>query len=194
MELQASDFAWVVDGIVGVLIVVSAYLAMVRGLFREIFALASWAIAFAAAFVLAPLLQPSLDQLPAVGPYLADCAFAMIAAGAIIFVLALIATSIVIWAFGGTIRNPTFSIVDQVAGFIFGAIRGLVLVAVIYLLYEMVVPSAERAGQFAFVEEALTIDLVKQSAAFIDELTPDEIPGWFEGQVDRLLRECEAGV
>ena len=103
MDWTSNDFAWVIDVVVGALIVVSAYLAMVRGLLREMFALLSWAIAFVAAFALAPLAQPLLGDIPAVGPYLRECPFSMLAAFVIVFGLALMAASIVLWFFGDTI-------------------------------------------------------------------------------------------
>lgn len=194
MDLTTTDFTWVVDIVVILLVVVSAYLAMLRGVIRELFALLSWAVAFFAAFALAPLAQPFLNSLPVVGPFLADCQLSMLAAFVVVFGIALLATGLIIWVFSGNIRSTSLSLFDQSIGFIFGALRGLVLVAVVYIAYLQIVPTTD---QYAFVENAMTIDVVRQAADIVRALVPDEVPGWLESRVNQLMGECdvdESGV
>lgn len=187
MDLTSTDFAWVVDALVGVLVLVSAYLAMVRGFIRELFALGSWALAFFAAFAFAPMLQPVLATLPAVGTYLRDCNIAMVVAFVIVFGIALIAAGMLIWIFSGSIRNTALSLFDQGMGFIYGALRGLVLVAVIYIAYQQIVPQTDR---YQFVESAQTIGVVQSTADVIRAIVPDQVPAWLEGRVNALMLEC----
>lgn len=181
------EFAWAVDALVGVLILVSAYLAMVRGLVRELFALASWAVAFFAAFFFAPSLQPSLAQLPVVGDALDDCRISMLVAFIVVFGLTLIVTGLIIWMFSGGMRDSGVGVVDQGLGFIYGALRGLVLVAVIYIAYKQIVPPTE---EYAFVESAYSIGFVRDFAETIQSWLPDEWPDWFKDRVDQLMGEC----
>lgn len=189
-DLSSTDFAWVVDAVVGVLILVSAYLALVRGFIRELFALASWVVAFFAAFAFAPLLQPALAGLPVIGPHMADCQVSMLVAFVAVFGIALIATGLVIWLFSGAIQDSAIGIVDSGLGFVYGALRGLVLVAVIYIAYQQIVPDAE---QYAFVERANSIELVRGAADIIRSIMPSEVPEWLESRVNQLMGECGTG-
>lgn len=193
MDLTTSEFSWIVDVVVGLLVLISAYLAMVRGIIREIFALASWAIAFVAAFLLAPSLKPALADIPGVGVYMENCQIAMLVAFVIIFGLALIASGIVIWALTGRARNSALSIFDQGLGFIYGGIRGLALVAVVYIAYEQIVGPDARP---AIVESAATIGVVQASADLVRDLVPDQMPSFLDAQIKELMGECgdQAGL
>ena len=188
MDLNSTDFAWAVDLLVVVLIVVSAYLAMVRGVFRELFSLLSWVVAFIAAFAFAPSARPLVLDIPGVGGFLKDCQLSMIASFLFVFGIALLISSILLWLFTG--RRDGHSVIDladQIGGFIFGALRGLVLVSVIYIVYELVVPATD---QYAFIENAATIDVLRQSADMVRAFAPDEVPGWLENRIDQLIGAC----
>ncbi|MEL6277841.1 MAG: CvpA family protein [Pseudomonadota bacterium] len=187
MDLNSSELSWIVDVLVGLLVLISAYLAMVRGIIREIFALASWAIAFVAAFLLAPSLHPALAELPAVGVYMENCQVAMLVAFVIIFGLALIASGLIIWIFTGSGRNSALSIFDQGMGFIYGGIRGLALVAVVYIAYELVVGPDTS---YAFVDNAATIGIVQATADVLRGFVPDQMPAFLDAQINQLMGEC----
>ncbi len=181
------EFAWVVDALVGVLVIVSAYLAMVRGLVRELLALASWVVAFFAAFFFAPTVQPMLGDIPGIGSTLSDCQVGMLVAFILVFGVALIITGIVVWLVSGPTRNSAASVLDQGLGFIYGALRGLVLVAVIFIAYEEIVPDTDR---FAFVNEAFSIGVVREVAEIITGLVPEDMPAWLSGRVDQMMGVC----
>ncbi|MEO1291757.1 MAG: CvpA family protein [Pseudomonadota bacterium] len=186
--MSSTNLSLAVDIVVVILVIISAYLAMVRGFVREMFALLSWAAAFFAAFAFAAALQPMLKELPAVGTRLAEsCGLSMAVAFVIVFGITLILTSIIIWLFSGSIRNTALSFFDQGVGFVYGALRGLVLVAVLFIAYEKTVP---KTDQYAFVEQAATISVVRDAAGLIETMMPDEIPGWLQTRVDTLLAEC----
>ena len=53
-----------VDGVVAVIIVLSALLAYSRGLVREAMAIAGWVAAAFLAFIFAPQVQPLVKELP----------------------------------------------------------------------------------------------------------------------------------
>lgn len=179
------EFAWVVDALVGVLVIVSAYLAMVRGLVRELLALASWAVAFFAAFFFAPAVKPLLGDIPGVGGLLNNCQFGMLVAFIVVFGVALIVTGLVVWLISGPTRNSAASVLDQGLGFIYGALRGLVLVAVIYLIYDNLVAEPQP-----FVDNAFSIGVVREIADVILELAPEEMPDWLTVRVEQMMGEC----
>ena len=77
------------DGILVGFTLVSAMLAMVRGLSREILSIASWAAAAVAAYLLYPLV------LPYVQPYIDNKQIAIVAAAGVVFIIALIIVTII---------------------------------------------------------------------------------------------------
>ncbi|MBV6636717.1 MAG: CvpA family protein, partial [Mameliella sp.] len=85
----------IVDGVVGVVILLSALLAYSRGLVRETMAILGWVAAAIVAFLFADQLQPLVKEIPVIGEFLADsCELAVIASFAAIFTLALVVVSL----------------------------------------------------------------------------------------------------
>ena len=81
----------IIDGIVALIIVLSALLAYSRGIVRELLAIAGWVVAAILAFLFAPQVEPLVKEVPVVGEFLADtCALSMLAAAAAIFAVTLI--------------------------------------------------------------------------------------------------------
>ena len=60
----------VVDGVVAVVIVLSALLAYSRGIVREALAIAGWVVAAILAYMFAPQAQPLMQEIPVVGEFL----------------------------------------------------------------------------------------------------------------------------
>ncbi len=200
----------IIDAGVGVLVILSAYLAMVRGFMRELFALISWVIAFFAAIYLAPMLKEPLQSVPGLGELLENCQVLAFVSLVIVFGLALIVMGLVFYAVSGPARaraavglggrggNPPRSFLDQGLGFIYGALRGLVLVAVIYIAYVVVAkendaPEGELPqGQHGeIIADTASVSIVRPVAEFIWSQTPETMPDWLAGQADALMGECE---
>ncbi len=181
-------FAWAVDAVVVVLIIISAYLAMVRGLVRELFALASWVVAFVAAFAFAPSVELLLPDIPALGQFLSRCEARLLLAFVLVFGASLIVTGVLLWIMSGPTTNSTVGAVDQGLGFVYGALRGLVLVAVVYIAYRNI---AESSGPYAFVENAFTIGIVDEAADVLSSLLPSEMPEWFKERVQAMMQTCD---
>ncbi len=60
----------IVDGVVAVIILISAILAYSRGLMREILAILGWVAAIVAAYYLAPMAEPLMQEIPFINTYL----------------------------------------------------------------------------------------------------------------------------
>lgn len=189
MDVSSMELSWLVDAVVGILVLASAYLAMVRGLVRELFALASWVVAFFAAFFFAPSVQPMLSQLPFAGDYLSECRISMLVAFVLVFGATLIVTGVIIWMFSGSSGESAIGILDQGLGFIYGALRGLVLVAVLYIVYQQI---GSDTNELAFVEDAFSIGIVRDIAETVQSALPNEWPDWFKDRVNQLMGECGA--
>lgn len=187
---MGSEYSWAVDALIIVLVVVSAYLAMVRGFFRELFALASWIIAFFAAFFLAPVVYPKLTEIPGIGGVARNCEIGLLIAFVIVFGAALILASIVIWLFSTSKHDPAISVIDQLLGLVYGAARGLVLVAVLVIVYQELIKT--DAEKYDVVESAATYPYVAKTADYIRQIAPAELPQWVTDRVDQVRGDCEA--
>ena len=186
---MGSEYSWAVDALVIALVVVSAYLAMVRGFFRELFALASWVIAFFAALFLAPQVYPHLSEIPGLGGLLRDCSLGMLISFIIVFGAALIVSGIVIWLFSsGANHYSAVSVIDQLLGLVYGALRGLVLVAALLIGYD----AFNNAEKFDVIESAATYPYVRGAANFIVEHQPDERVNWVKERGESEIKDCEA--
>ena len=62
----------IVDGVVAIVIVLSAILAYSRGLVRESMAIAGWIIAAVLAFMFADQVHPLVKEAPVIGEFLGD--------------------------------------------------------------------------------------------------------------------------
>ncbi len=123
----------VLDVIVLVVVLISALLAMVRGLVREVLSVASWVVAVAAAYYFYGLL------LPFVKPYLESNTVATIASAAVIFFIALIVASFLTMKIADFVIDSRVGAVDRALGFLFGAARGLLLVVIALYFFDWLV-------------------------------------------------------
>ena len=105
----------VVDAVVAVIIVLSSLLAYSRGLVREAMAIAGWVAAAIVAFVFAPNVMPLIEEIPMIGPILADsCELSIIASFAAVFAITL-ADCFVLYAPSSSLINKSvLGKVDQV--------------------------------------------------------------------------------
>jgi len=116
------------DGILLVVMLISAVLAMIRGFSREIFSIASWGAAAVAALYFYKSLSPAVANLiPSVAsnPLVADAIAAII-----VFLIVLIIVSYITMLIADMIIDSRIGVLDRTLGFIFGAARGALLVIV----------------------------------------------------------------
>ena len=127
------------DGLVIVVILFSAFLAMVRGFSREVLSLASWVIAAIAAVLLYK------NLLPFVEAYLSNKTIALIASLAIIFVIVFIIVSIITMKIADVIIDSRIGALDRTVGFIFGVVRGLFIMVIAMLLVNQLIKPEDQA-------------------------------------------------
>ncbi|MCH2250708.1 MAG: CvpA family protein, partial [Cognatishimia sp.] len=129
----------IIDGVVAGVIILSALLAYSRGFVREGMAILGWVLAAVLAFVFAPQVEPLVKEIPVLGDYLADsCELAVIAAFAAVFAVALVVVSLFTPLFASMVQQSALGGIDQALGFIFGVLRGILLVAIAFFVYETV--------------------------------------------------------
>lgn len=177
-----------VDAAVAVITLLSAFLAYNRGLTREIFAIGGWIVAALAAFYLAPILEPLIRELPVVGTFLASsCVISMIAAFSLVVAAVLLVLAVFTPIFASVILESALGPVDRVLGFLFGVARGIVLIAVAYLVYT----NLSGGEEIPVLENAATKAIFGEAAALIDQYRPAEMPAWFSERVDALMAPCQ---
>jgi membrane protein required for colicin V production len=152
------------DGIVVGFTLVSAMLAMVRGFSREILSILSWAAAAAAAFFLYPYVLPYL------APYIDHEQVAMAASAGVVFIIALIIVTIITMRLADFIIDSRIGALDRALGFLYGAARGLLVVAVGLLFFNWLV----GANPPAWITEAKSRPLLEAIGARLQALLPDD--------------------
>ena len=123
----------ILDIIVIVVVLISALLAMVRGFVREVLSVASWVAAAGAAYLgYKPL-------FPVVQPYFQSKTVAVIVAAAAIFFIALIVASYITMKISDFVIDSRVGAIDRGLGFVYGAVRGLLLLVVTFIFFRWLV-------------------------------------------------------
>lgn len=118
----------VFDYAVLLIIGLSVLLGVIRGMVREVLALAGWVIAFLVANVFAADLAP---LLPAA---VSGESLRLLVAFAALFVITLLITGLVSVLASELVKSLGLGVVDRVLGVLFGLARGLLIVMVAVLL------------------------------------------------------------
>lgn len=176
-----------IDAGVAVIIVLSAILAYSRGFVREAMAIAGWIGAAILAFVFAPSAQPLVREIPVVGDFLGDsCELSIIAAFAAVFAIGLILASLFTPLFSSVVQRSALGGLDQGLGFLFGVLRGIVLVGVAFLVYDRAV----AANTVPMVDDSRSAKIFAQFQANIDAAVPDDAPNWIVQRYNDLTAAC----
>jgi membrane protein required for colicin V production len=177
-----------IDGIVAAVIILSSILAYSRGIVRESLAILGWVVAGIVAFTFAPQVEPLVGEIPVVGSLLADsCELAMVAAFAAVFAVALVIVSLITPYFSVWIQKSKISGVDQGLGFLFGALRGVILVAVAFFAYDTVM--SNQAVEM--VDNSRSAKIFASVTDKVEEQNPEQALGWITRQYEELVGACE---
>ena len=177
----------IIDGIVAVVIILSAVLAYSRGFVREALSIGGWILAAIIAYVFAPTAEPLMKEVPVLKDFLgSSCELSMIAAFAAVFAVALIIFAVFTPLFAGAVQRSALGGIDQGLGFLFGVARGAVLVAIAFIVYERVIVS----DPIPMVDESRTAVVFSQVSEAIDERIPSDAPGWIAARYDELIGKC----
>ena len=180
-----------IDGIVALVIMVSALLAYSRGFVREALSIAGWIGAAILASVFASQAEPLVKELPVIGGFIGEsCELAIIAAFAAVFALALAIMSIITPLFSSLVQRSVFGGLDQGIGFLFGMLRGVVLVAVAFFVYDVVLTSQN----LDMVDNSRSAAVFGKLTGQVEERNPEQALGWVTAQYENLVGECGAAT
>lgn len=178
----------IIDGVVALVIVVSALLAYSRGFVREVMAIIGWVAAAVVAFIFAPQVQPLVTEVPVIGEFISDsCELSIIAAFAAVFAVALIVVSFFTPLFASLVQRSALGGLDQGAGFLFGVARGILLVAIAFFVYDSVI----TAQSFTIVDESRSAQVFSRMTTSIEEQDPEQALGWVTSQYEQLVGTCQ---
>ena len=149
-------------------VLVSALLAMLRGFTREVLAIASWGAAAIAAVYLHPLVLPYLK------PYISKDVVAMAAAAGVVFFVTLVIVSLVTVRLSDAILDSKVGALDRSLGFVFGAVRGLLLCVVAFVFFGWLVPDK---SQPEWVRTARMKPILQATGDQLMAMLPDDPEG-----------------
>ncbi len=156
-------FSWL-DVILVAIMLLSGFLAMLRGFTREMLAIMSWALAALATLFLFPLYRDTVKHY--IQPdILAD---GVLAGG--VFVIVLVVASLVTIRLSDQILDSRVGALDRTFGFIFGLVRGLILVVISFELVALIV---ERKDFPNWVQTAQSRRFIESTGDAIISLLPD---------------------
>lgn len=147
-----------------IVVLVSGLLALLRGFTREVLAILSWVVAAAAAYYLHDQATPYFK------PYIAKEEIATVASIASVFLIALIFVSLVTVKLSDIILDSKVGALDRTLGFVFGAVRGVLLAMVAYIFYSWLVPEANQPD---WVRNARAKPFLQAGGDKLREMLPD---------------------
>jgi len=156
----------ILDLVVVGVVLISALLAAVRGLTREVLAIASWVAAAAVAWVFHPQLVPLARQ------YIPQDTVALIVSIAVLFLITLIVVSLVTARISDFVLDSRIGALDRTLGFLFGAGRGILLAVIGYLFFSALVP---EKMQPVWAREARAKPLLEETGRSLLTMLPQDI-------------------
>jgi membrane protein required for colicin V production len=166
-------FAWL-DVILVIIMLLSGFLAMLRGLTREILSILSWAVAaLASLFVYANYKEWARHFVEPKMHVIADVALV-----GVVFIVVLLIVEFVTLRLSDRVLDSRVGALDRTLGFVFGLLRGLLLVVICYELFNLIVPK-ERYP--AWVTEAKSLRVIESTGEAIISLLPDNPQSIFRG-------------
>src|ERR1700761_5017564 len=161
--MAAFSFHWVDLLVIGI-VIASAVYATYRGFVAETLSIFAWAVAAFATLYFAPAAVPLLNGM--FSPVIAT-----LAAYIGVFLLVLIPLSFVSYRFAQGVQSSALGTLDRSMGAVFGIIRGLILIAMAYLLFTLIVPIRNQPG---WIADAWTLPLIQDTGDVLLSLVPDK--------------------
>lgn len=152
------------DVIILAVIGLSALAAFTRGAVAEILGLACWVGAAIVAFLALPFAAPLIR------PVVASEALADGLAVVGVFVIALLALKLLTGMLAAAIAGSALGPLDKVAGLLFGAARGAVLVCAAYLVGSYLIKPELQPD---WVRQAWLIDPVRRGSLMLERVVPE---------------------
>ena len=136
-----------VDLVLAVIMLISGFLAMIRGLTRELLSIGAWVAAAAAAGIAFFFYK---DEIKAFMPNQSEI-IVVGGAAAVIFLVVLIVVSLLTIKIGDWVLDSNIGALDRTLGLLFGLARGMVLVGILFWFFVKFTDDKSRPD---FIENA----------------------------------------
>jgi len=180
-----------VDLVVLGVVFLSALIAFMRGLVREVLTIGAWVGASAVAIAFVPAVRPLL------GPYMPSPEWIDPAGYIMLFLVSLIVFSLIAKAIGGAVRGSVIGGIDRTLGLLFGVARGAALAVAAYIFACMAVPPEHWPEP---VLESRSLPYIYSGAVWLARLIPAEYqpavpppPPARQTAVDGILKTSPTG-
>ncbi len=152
------------DLVVLAIVLMSGVLALVRGFVREFMSLLTWALATGASAFAFPELQ-SFWRLQIESPLFAD-----VANMAVSFIVVMIVMTVISHIVSETVKGKVVGSIDRSLGFVFGVLRGFLMICITYLVIGWFLPYDKHPK---WVLEAQSQPLLAEGAETIRKMIPE---------------------
>ena len=177
----------IIDAVVAAIVIVSAVLAYSRGFIREVLAIGGWIAAAVVAYIFAPQAVPLIKEVPYLSDFLNEsCELSVIAAFAVVGAVALLVVSIFTPLFSSAVQRSALGGIDQILGFLFGVARGLLIVAIAFVLYGRFM----SGSPVQLVDDSRSAKVFLQVQGELNEQIPEDAPGWILEQYNNLIAKA----
>ncbi len=150
---------------VGVVLLGSALLAYARGFVHEVLAVGGWIGAIFATIYGFPYVRPFARNLIDL-QWAAD-----LTTGTVVFIVSLVVLSIITRTISKRVQASMLNALDRSLGFLFGIVRGAVLVSLAYVVVELVQPASEQPR---WLRSARSMPVIEAGAGLLRSLIPDD--------------------
>ncbi len=177
-------------GVIAILLI-SGVLALSRGFVREVLAISSWIGAAVATYYAFPLLKEPSRVYFKKWFAMDQTLFADIATGTAVFLVVLIVLVLIAAWISKKVQSSDIGALDRSLGFLFGLIRGALVVALAYLLLVQFIPIKDHPK---WVSEARALPALSWGAHFLIRLTPKKIAKGLEKlpeKTDKLIKDAK---
>lgn len=180
------------DLLVILFILASAFFAFSRGFFQEIFSLFSWSGALLISYFYSKYLIDYVDKI------LNNPTLSNLITYLVIFIVSLFLLSFISKKISGLIKYSSVGMIDRSLGFLFGVIRGYILLCLIFFGYNFffkdVYPKWLEKSKLSYILMKGSIELISifdkdnQSINSIEKKIIEKSNSLFEKSIDSRLR------
>lgn len=151
---------------------ISGLVALYRGLTRELLSILSWAVAAGA--VLYFVLNHKKFAEEMAGQMGVQVPIAQVAIGAVIFLIVLIVVHLITARISDAILDSRVGMIDRLAGFVFGLVRGFILIVIPYMFYDAFFP--DQKSRLPWVEKSVSLPYIKSTGNGIKQVLTRYLP------------------
>ena len=136
--------------------------------------------------------MPLIQEIPILNDIIGDnCELGLLAAFAGVFAIALVVIALFTPLISGAVQKSPLGSLDGGLGFLFGLVRGILLIVVALVAYDFFIAGGEG---FPVVEDSKTRVVLAEQQVRMQEYIPTDIPEWLIEPYEKLTASCTGDV